>query len=274
MPLLWLSLAFIGGVLLGDYFGWSLAAWLVLSASSLVALILILVLRRFPVLNRISTPQWLSGRTTWLSKNVYLPIPLPLLLLVFSLGGVRYTLSTPQIDEHFIAWYNDLGVEYIVEGVVVEPPDTRDQYTNLRVSLENITSLNDSIDIPVGGTLLARVSTGDDWRYGDRIRLQGEPQTPPEGEMFSYRDYLAREGIYSTMAYPVVHLLQHDRGNPVLAWIYNLKRSALELVYRLYPDPEASLLGGILLGDESGIPEEVDRAFKETGTSHIKDVTQ
>ena len=30
-----------------------------------------------------------------------------------------------------------------------------------------------------------------------------------------------------------------------------------------------SLLAGILLGDESGIPEHVDQAFKDTGTSHI-----
>jgi competence protein ComEC len=30
-----------------------------------------------------------------------------------------------------------------------------------------------------------------------------------------------------------------------------------------------SLLAGILLGVESGIPDEVDQAFRDTGTSHI-----
>jgi competence protein ComEC len=51
--------------------------------------------------------------------------------------------------------------------------------------------------------------------------------------------------------------------------IYDLKRSALRVIYKIYPDPEASLLAGILLGVESGIPEPVKQAFKATGTSHI-----
>jgi predicted membrane metal-binding protein len=33
--------------------------------------------------------------------------------------------------------------------------------------------------------------------------------------------------------------------------------------------PEASMLAGILLGDESGISAEFKKAFKNTGTSHI-----
>jgi hypothetical protein len=40
-------------------------------------------------------------------------------------------------------------------------------------------------------------------------------------------------------------------------------------VYTLWPDPEASLLAGILLGVESGIPADVKEAFAATGTSHI-----
>ena len=58
-------------------------------------------------------------------------------------------------------------------------------------------------------------------------------------------------------------------GNFLLSWIYAYKAHALETVYRLWPDPEASLLAGILLGDESGIPDKVDQAFRDTGTSHI-----
>jgi predicted membrane metal-binding protein len=40
-------------------------------------------------------------------------------------------------------------------------------------------------------------------------------------------------------------------------------------VYQLWPDPEASLFAGILLGVETGIPEPIAQAFKETGTPHI-----
>jgi len=51
--------------------------------------------------------------------------------------------------------------------------------------------------------------------------------------------------------------------------IFALQARALEMVHRLYPDPESALLAGILLGVESGIPPDVQRAFKDTGTAHI-----
>ena len=40
-------------------------------------------------------------------------------------------------------------------------------------------------------------------------------------------------------------------------------------IYRLFPDPDASLIAGILLGVQTGIPNEVQEAFRLTGTSHI-----
>jgi competence protein ComEC len=45
--------------------------------------------------------------------------------------------------------------------------------------------------------------------------------------------------------------------------------SILKRIYKLFPEPEASLLAGILLGADKSIPGEVQQAFKNTGTSHI-----
>lgn len=99
--------------------------------------------------------------------------------------------------------------------------------------------------------------------------LRGELESPPEFEDFSYRDYLAQQGIYSYMHNTRGYLLSSGGGNWLLRSIYAYKEYALNTLYRLWPDPEASLLAGILLGDESGIPEKVDKAFRDTGTSHI-----
>jgi competence protein ComEC len=38
---------------------------------------------------------------------------------------------------------------------------------------------------------------------------------------------------------------------------------------RILPEPEASLLTGILLGVESGIPERVRDAFSTSGAMHV-----
>ena len=156
-----------------------------------------------------------------------------------------------------------------VTGVVIAPPDVRDSYINLRVAVEQIRAANDIQHIEVDGLLLARVPVDAQWAYGDRVVLSGFLQTPPENEDFSYREYLARQGVYSFMSFADASLLEPDVGNPVFTAIFKFKAQALDLVYRFWPDPEASLLAGILLGVESGIPQDVRNAFNDTGTSHV-----
>jgi competence protein ComEC len=266
MPLFWISLAFLCGILLSRSLSLSMLGW---SLLALIALILLLP----PIFRRLTS--WFSPRLNHLTVSLKLSSPAlyPLMILFLSLGAIRYQLNQPTIDPSFIAYYNDQSTEYVIDAVVAEPPDVRDTYINLRLRLEQAKAVSDSVDsnqfIPFQGLLLARVSTSTSFTYGDRLRLQGHLETPPENEDFSYRDYLANRGIYSTMAYPATSLLQHGQGNPLYSTLYTFRQHALDLVYSFYPDPEASLLAGILLGVQSGIPKGVQEAFRLTGTSHI-----
>jgi competence protein ComEC len=191
------------------------------------------------------------------------------LLLVFACGGLRYQLAQPRIDPSHVAWYRDRVEAVVVQGVLVEPPDVRDQAQQLKLRLELIYPQAGAAGVPVEGLLLARLAPGGDWRYGDRLRLEGELVTPSESEEFSYRDYLSRQGVYAYMAYPRASLVAHTPGNRFMAAIYALKGRLLQTIYRQFPDPEASLMAGILLGVEAGIPPDVRQAFQDTGTAHI-----
>ena len=262
MPLFWLSLAFFCGILLENnlsipFLGWCLFA--------LTAVLLLLP----PISSRLS-PRY-PPRLTRLAEYLKLPSLtfFPLVILFFSIGAIRYHLDQPTINPSFIAYYNDQSTETIIEGILVEPADVHDTYVNLRLRLEQLHPVSEDQFIPVNGLLLARVSTSTAYSYGDRIRLQGHLETPPENEDFSYRNYLANRGIYSYVAYPSSSLLQQGQGNPIYSALYTLRQHALDVVYSLFPDPEASLLAGILLGVQSGIPEQVQEAFRLTGTSHI-----
>jgi hypothetical protein len=107
-------------------------------------------------------------------------------------------------DPTFIARYNDLDETFVVEGLLVEPPEERDDSTALLLQIERIRPESAADFSPVRGRLLARISPEEAWRYeelryGDRLRLAGRVETPPEGESGSYRDFLARQGIYSLM---------------------------------------------------------------------------
>jgi ComEC/Rec2-related protein len=51
--------------------------------------------------------------------------------------------------------------------------------------------------------------------------------------------------------------------------LYQFKEKALDNIYRMFPDPESSLMAGILFGVDTGLTQELQQAFKNTGTAHI-----
>lgn len=255
MPLIWICSSFFGGLLVADVAPNGHPAWLLLCGISLFFLLLRFIL-----------PSWLDLDLPWLS-HVGLGWAC---VLAFSLGGIRYRASLPDFqDPSFIANYTDAERGVIVTGVVREFPDVRDQTTILVVHAEQIRYPGAVRHQDVSGKILAWIPLEGQVQYGDRVVLTGLLREPPDAEEFSYRDYLARKNIHAYMPRARVGILESGGGDRLLRWIYSLKRTASSMVYRLWPDPEASLLSGILLGDEGRIPDPVEKAFQDTGTAHI-----
>jgi competence protein ComEC len=254
-PLLSISLAFLLGILLGSYVSLPYGIWLALMGLMLViALVWGLLARHFQL-----QPFQLS-----LFSQV-------IILICFAAlfgGAARYKYTQPRIDPFQVAWYNDRDYDILVTGTLAEPPDERDNYTNLKLQVESVDTGLDS-PLAASGLLLARVPPDEHYRYGERLRLRGKLLTPPENEEFSFRDYLARYGVHAYMPLAAVTRLPGDEGNPVLARVYAFKERALADLYEIFPDPEASLMAGILLGVDNGIPADLQQAFKNTGTAHI-----
>ena len=250
LPLLWLSLAFIAGILLADRWTLSVPVWLYLAGGALLLFILLWVL---------SAHRLLWNRPVLLFS--------PALLAVVFLGAARYQSTIPPFDARAIAWYNDRSYQVVVTGTLTDPPDERDTYTNLRLAVTAVDTGDQAL--PVHGMLLARLPPGGDWRYGDVLRLRGFLVTPPENEDFSYADYLARQGILAYMPSASATRLPFTGGSPLLQGIYAFKTLAVAHLYRIFPDPEASLLSGILLGEDNGLPASLQQAYKNTGTAHI-----
>ena len=237
---MWVSLAFIIGILLAKFLSLPLFLWLILTILTITGAILL-------------------RRSTFI-------LPAACLIAIFT-GAARYQTTVPTLSISQIAWFNDRDYDILVTGTLMEPPDIRDTYTNLRLQVEQVDTGTDQFK--VGGLLLARVQANQTYHYGDIVRVRGRLQTPPEDEDFSYREYLAREGIRSYIPSAAATLLPGSEGNPIVTAIYTLKEKSLDNIYRLFPDPEASLLAGILLGIDSGLSQPLQQAFKNTGTAHI-----
>jgi competence protein ComEC len=202
----------------------------------------------------------------WKDRSTRLGAACGLMLL---LGTVRTLIAQPDLtDPSHVASYHQAGPEWVaLEGVVRGYPDVREAHTNLHVAAEWI-EVEDQ-RLVVRGTVQVQAPRYPEIRYGDRVHVAGLLETPPDLESFSYRDYLAKQGIYSLLRRAQVQVLAHKAASPFLAALYTVRDRGAGVVARLMPEPEASLLQGILLGIETGIPQPLYDDFHTTGTSHI-----
>lgn len=192
-----------------------------------------------------------------------------ILVLAMLAGAVRYEVAQPTIDAAHVAFYNDRPNAVTLTGVVVDEPDIRDGYMNLRFRADSIQLDEQSPPLDVHGIVLVRAYRYPEWAYGDRLAVTGQLETPPIFDDFSYKDYLARSNIHSLMRRTHLDLLDRNQANPFWAAMFIFKRQASDTINRILSEPYASLLNGILLGIETGIPPDLDEQFNLTGTSHI-----
>ncbi len=186
------------------------------------------------------------------------------------LGVLRYSLAQPHFDSHSLATYNNRDQPATVVGVVAGEPDVRDTYVRLRLAAETL-AFGNGRPFPVKGLALVRAprAASPDYHYGDRLSITGRLESPPVLEDFDYRAYLARQGVYSQITSPQIEWLASGHGFAPYAWLLSFKAHVQSVIAQILPEPQASLLTGILLGVESGIPQNVQEAFRITGTSHI-----
>jgi len=184
------------------------------------------------------------------------------------LGTLRFNASAaPQdFDEGHLAHYNDHGWVKI-KGTVSGEPDVRDTYTNLRVAVSKIEVEGQERD--VRGTVLVRAPPYPKYDYGDELEIEGLLETPQELEDFSYREYLARQGIYSILWRSRITLIDRGQGSAPRRALLAFKRQAQRVIALILHEPQAALLTGILLGIETGIPADLMKAFSATSTTHI-----
>lgn len=253
-PLLWLSAAFLAGVGLSAVLRLPAAFWLAAAAASAgLAFFESRLTRRF------------AG---WAALRRFVPLPTGVILAALLLGAWRWQAAQPHFTPADLAFYNDLGKAELT-GWIAADPDRRENAVFLTIEVESLRLRGTSSPQSVSGRALMRLPAGGEWHYGQRVRVWGSPQTPPEDETFSYRAYLARKGIFTDLLYPSVEVRPGQAGNPLLKAVYALRRFAHQTLNRLYPQPEAALLAGILLGLERDLPAGLARAFQDTGTAHI-----
>ena len=247
MTLVYLALAWVAGIWLAHQIsalgilGCRPPTVLLASAAG-ATLALALVMRRRPVVRRAA-----------------------FFAVILLLGGWRYLAQpfAPCFSPTDVAFYNgteDHPARAVLEGVIIGYPDVRDTRTFYRLRVESVSTGTGAH--AVRGDVLVQAPRYPEFAYGDRIRASGQLQTPPVFADFDYAAYLSARGIHSLLRRGRIELLDHDQGSPVWAALYTLRARSSALLDRVLPEPAAALANGMLLGIESGIPPQVDEAFK------------
>lgn len=207
--------------------------------------------------------EWMI-RKKW-EKTKVLVVPISMILLVFASGGWRYmTIRYPILTANQLAYYNN-SEDIDIIGHVCADPQYSDTSIRLVVCVEE---MQEPFQQAINGKAMVFLKAGE-WFYGDKIELYGQIETPFESENFSYKEYLSQRGISSVMSFPWAELIEREGRHSLMSMLFSLRRAAYEKIQQYYPQPEAALLSGILLGIETDIPPDLKRAFQDTGTDHI-----
>ncbi|HOU42244.1 MAG TPA: ComEC/Rec2 family competence protein, partial [Promineifilum sp.] len=183
-----------------------------------------------------------------------------------ALGGARLAAAQPSIDAGALAFYNgQTGVE--VRGQVIAEPERRDTSLRLRVAARAV--VLDGRTRPVAGVVTVQTHRYPAVDYGATVSLRGDLEPLDALGSAGFAAYLERQGVASVMAYPDVTVLATDGGSPLRRALLAIRARGRITLAALLPEPQASLLTGILLGDDSGLPRTTADAFQATGMTHV-----
>ena len=159
-----------------------------------------------------------------------------------------------------------------------------DTHIESKLSLEGIVSDESQVKgitqsiifLPDGSAdkILISASPYPKHEYGERLLIKGKLSLPknfvayPGGPEFDYVSYLAKDNVRYTMFRPQI-VTKEKSGPSLQKGLFAFKHAFTTKAEELIPEPESSLLGGILLGDKQGLSKETTLEFKNAGLIHI-----
>ena len=171
---------------------------------------------------------------------------LVLFIISFGLGSLRYAVK----DFHELKTPDASGI------VVSEPEDKENSRRFVYLS-------DNGEKVLVSAPLYTRVE------YGDRVEVNGKLERPGMIEDFNYGAYLAKDDIYYTESNALVKVLESGQGNVIKSALLKFKRSFVEHIKAILPEPESGLLAGLIISGKDALPKDILEEFRRAGVIHI-----
>ena len=177
------------------------------------------------------------------------------LCLFFIAGVFVYSfIKAPQVEG--LSQYYDK--EVTLRGVIVDEPEKRISQQKFEFKAE---------EIP--GKILITTELYPEYDYGDELEISGKIREPAQFEDFDYRQYLAKDKIYSVIYWPVIKRLAENQGNWFFQKVFDFKDKLRKVIEQTLLPPQSSVLRAVFLGDRFGLSNELKEKLNISGTRHI-----
>lgn len=183
-------------------------------------------------------------------------------LLFLVLGIMRLQISEFNILNDKLSSLNDSGDKLTLAGQIISEPNIKDTSQTLRVKIADTQSI-----------VLVTLDRYPEYKYLDEIKITGKLKSPAELEGFNYKNYLAKEGIYSVMGFPKTELIFNGHDHNFFTYPYEkilqFKEKLKKSIQFNFSPPQSFILEGVLLGNDSNMPQETREKLNATGLSHL-----
>jgi competence protein ComEC len=189
---------------------------------------------------------------------------------IFVVFGIWRFQGKTVLRDNSINFLN--GKDKIVfNGMVDVEPDRRSDNQMIVVKVQSLESGNfkDSRIENIEGWVLITTGKYPEYKYGDELQVDGKLQEPKNFEGFDYQAYLAKDDIYSIMYNPKITVSAAGKGSLVNSLLFKIKNAFEEKLLKIFPEPQASLADGLILGEKASLPKSLTDAFAIVGITHI-----
>jgi len=220
-----------------------------------------------------------------------------LYLTVFFLGIAWYQNSIMLPADHISRYVQDKPQKVLVRGAVADDPLTSPALYGKKKTMFTLKAeaigRRAGLNLPYGWCNtngLVKVSAYSDKgmpvSFGDELVMEGllsKPHSLKNPGVFDYEEYLAVKDIYAVLKVKEDFLIQKISNSnsraplrvPYRAWAnvqktaYKLRHAIRDLFDRHLPDAYSGFMKAILIGDRTGLDDNLKDDFVKTGTVHI-----
>ncbi len=194
----------------------------------------------------------------------------------FFLAWLRFTNLSERdgsLDSH-------LNQKADVRGRVIEMPEMRNGSPRFQFQISEIKNGNglwEKVLTRRGRSpkvLVRSVFFGSEISYGDVLEFSATVKVPEliaseDGRTFDYKSFLAKDDMHYILETRSFVVLELGRGNPVVSFLYGVKKRLVNNIEDSLPSPHSFLASGLIISGKGSMGKELQEKFQIAGLIHI-----